>query len=283
MAIDFPNSPSVNDKFTVGTKTWMWDGTTWIIYSAGTVNAHAGTHAFGSSDPILITANQISDFNASAVTANSSHINATTSVHGISNTANLVYTSDSRLTNSRTPNTHASSHSSGGSDAITIAESQVTNLVTDLGLKAALDSPTFTGTPSAPTAAVDTSTTQIATTAYVNNQGYLKSSTAASTYLTTSSAVSTYATLVSPYFSGTPSAPTASSGTNNTQLATTAFVATALLQKSGSVAISATAPATPSIGDVWVDTSATVSTSDPSTYATKSDLSQIEILALLGL
>ena len=49
--------------------------------------------------------------------------------------------------------------------------------------RAPLASPTFTGTPAAPTAAVDTNTTQLATTAYVVGQGYLKSSTASSTYL----------------------------------------------------------------------------------------------------
>lgn len=49
--------------------------------------------------------------------------------------------------------------------------------------RAPLASPTFTGTPVAPTAAVDTNTTQIATTAYVVAQGYLKSATASSTYL----------------------------------------------------------------------------------------------------
>lgn len=48
---------------------------------------------------------------------------------------------------------------------------------------APLASPTFTGTPAAPTAAVDTNTTQLATTGYVVGQGYLKSATAASTYL----------------------------------------------------------------------------------------------------
>jgi hypothetical protein len=47
---------------------------------------------------------------------------------------------------------------------------------------APLASPTFTGTPAAPTAAVDTNTTQLATTAYVVGQGYLKSATASSTY-----------------------------------------------------------------------------------------------------
>lgn len=57
-------------------------------------------------------------------------------------------------------------------------------------------SPSLTGTPVAPTAAVDTNTTQIATTAYVIGQGYLKSATAASTYLTQANAASTYAPLI---------------------------------------------------------------------------------------
>jgi len=47
------------------------------------------------------------------------------------------------------------------------AESDITNLVSDLGLKAPLTNPTFTGVPAAPTASVGTNTTQIATTAFV--------------------------------------------------------------------------------------------------------------------
>ena len=31
MAIDFPNSPANNDSFTVGTATWMYNGTAWVI------------------------------------------------------------------------------------------------------------------------------------------------------------------------------------------------------------------------------------------------------------
>jgi len=79
-------------------------------------------------------------------------------------------------------------------------------------------SPTFTGEPIAPTAAVDTNTTQIATTAFVIGQGYLKFATASSTY----------APLSSPALTGTPTAPTASNATNTTQIATTAFVQTAV-------------------------------------------------------
>ena len=57
------------------------------------------------------------------------------------------------------------------------------------------ESPTLTGTPLSTTAAVDTNTTQIATTAFVIGQGYLKSSTASSTY----------APIASPTFTGTVS------------------------------------------------------------------------------
>lgn len=28
-AIDFPDSPSVNDEFTSGDKTWIWNGSVW--------------------------------------------------------------------------------------------------------------------------------------------------------------------------------------------------------------------------------------------------------------
>lgn len=52
---------------------------------------------------------------------------------------------------------------------IAITESQVTNLTTDLAAKAPLNSPNLTGTPTAPTAAAGTNTTQIATTAFVHD------------------------------------------------------------------------------------------------------------------
>ena len=78
--------------------------------------------------------------------------------------------------------------------------------------KAALSSPTFTGTPAAPTATSGTNTTQIATTAFVTTE--------------ISNSASTKANIASPTFTGVPAAPTASAGTNTTQIATTAFVRT---------------------------------------------------------
>jgi hypothetical protein len=91
-------------------------------------------------------------------------------------------------------------------------------LNTDLELKANIASPTFTGTPSAPTASAGTNTTQVATTAFVTTADALK------------------ANIASPTFTGTPSAPTASAGTNTTQVATTAYsLAASLAAVTGSV------------------------------------------------
>jgi len=85
-------------------------------------------------------------------------------------------------------------------------------------LKSPTLSPPFTGTPTAPTAASDTSTTQIATTEFVINQGYLKNSLA----------LSTYAPLASPALTGNPTTTTQTLGNSSTRIATTAFVANAL-------------------------------------------------------
>ena len=82
-------------------------------------------------------------------------------------------------------------------------------LYTTIATKANLTSPALTGTPTAPTAAAGTNTTQLATTAFVTAADNLK------------------ANLASPTFTGTPAAPTAAAGTNTTQLATTAFVTAA--------------------------------------------------------
>ena len=104
-----------------------------------------------------------------------------------------------------------------------------------LPLKADLASPTFTGTPSAPTAAENSNTTQIATTAFVIGQASatvpLVNGTAAigaSVKYARADHVhptdTTRAPLASPALTGTPTAPTAALNTNTTQLATTAFV-----------------------------------------------------------
>jgi hypothetical protein len=120
--------------------------------------------------------------------------------------------------------------------------------------RAALASPTFTGTPAAPTAAADTNTTQLATTAFVVGQASSTSpamdgTAAVGTSLKYARADHVHASdtskanLASPTFTGTPAAPTAAAGTNTTQLATTAFV-TAAVPAFASVAQSRTGTST---------------------------------------
>lgn len=100
---------------------------------------------------------------------------------------------------------------------------------------APLASPTFTGTPAAPTAAVNTNTTQLATTAFVLGQAANLVPTVDGTATIGTSlryarldhihpTDTSRAPLASPTFTGIPAGPTASPGTNTTQFATTAFV-----------------------------------------------------------
>jgi hypothetical protein len=88
-------------------------------------------------------------------------------------------------------------------------------------LYATLASPTLTGTPLSTTAAADTNTTQIATTAYVVGQGYLKSSTASSTYAALTGAQLVRPNLTTATETVTVSA-TAATGTVDVDLSTSA-------------------------------------------------------------
>ncbi|PTE19391.1 hypothetical protein C5F48_23175 [Cereibacter changlensis JA139] len=107
--------------------------------------------------------------------------------------------------------------------------------------KAPLASPAFTGTPTAPTAAVATNTTQIATTAFVQAKvaALVNASPAALDTLyelaaalgndpnfatTVTNAIAQKAPLASPGFTGAPTAPTPAAGENSPQIATTEWV-----------------------------------------------------------
>ena len=38
MALNFPNSPSLNDEYTFGNKTWIWNGAAWKLKTDGAIN-----------------------------------------------------------------------------------------------------------------------------------------------------------------------------------------------------------------------------------------------------
>ncbi|EGI8446793.1 phage tail protein [Escherichia coli] len=111
--------------------------------------------------------------------------------------------------------------------------------------------PTFTGEPKAPTPAAGNNTTRIATTEFVQaaitalingapaTLGTLKEIAAAINNdpkfsTTINNALALKAPLSSPALTGTPTAPTAAQSVNNTQIATTAFVKSAIAAMVGS-------------------------------------------------
>lgn len=122
-----------------------------------------------------------------------------------------------------------------------------------IALKSNLNSPTFTGSPLAPTPASSDNSTKIATTSFVQTAVTNKANDLTSAYqLYTNSAVTTFSNsnnialalksnLNSPEFTGVPRAPTAAVTDNSTQIATTAFTNAALfaLQSQLNGAISA--------------------------------------------
>jgi hypothetical protein len=95
---------------------------------------------------------------------------------------------------------------------------------TALAAKAPLASPTFTGTPTAPTPSSSDNTTKVATTEYVKDQNYLTSVTASDVGLGNVTNESKATMFASPTFTGTPTAPTPSSSDNTTKVATTEYV-----------------------------------------------------------
>ena len=108
-----------------------------------------------------------------------------------------------------------------------------------LATKADLASPTFSGTPSAPTPATNDLSAHLATTAFVNNRinSVYTAADVLAKLLTVDGpgsgldsdklggvASSAYALLASPSFTGTPNVPNITAGANDTRIANTQFV-----------------------------------------------------------
>lgn len=209
-----------------GTSKYLREDATWqtITASSGTV------YYVGLSLPNIYNVSTSSVISSGTLTAAFNTQASGTFLRGPNNTAVVGTPTFGILVQSDIPN---------------IAEYQVTNLVSDLALKAPLDSPSLIGIPTAPTAALNTNTTQIATTAFVSSATAALVNSAPSTLdtlkelsdalgadpnfaTTITNSLALKAPLVSPTFTGTPAGPTATGGTNTTQIATCAFVTTAV-------------------------------------------------------
>lgn len=129
------------------------------LSNARTPSTHASSHATGGSDELTCA-----DIGAATSShthgnlTNSGAIGTTSGLPVITTTSGVLTTgafgtssgtfcqgNDSRLSNARTPSTHASSHASGGSDEVTLAIGQITGLQTALDGKVASNTTGITG------------------------------------------------------------------------------------------------------------------------------------------
>ena len=136
--------------------------------------------------------------------------------------------------------------------AINDDASYAAGITTALGLKAPIASPTFTGT-------VGGITKDMVGLANVDNTTDANKPVSTATQ----TALNLKANLASPTLTGTPLAPTAVTGTNSTQIATTAFVKTEISNSVQPGAVYQTsAPSSPAVGQIWIDSDEDVTTFD---------------------
>ena len=92
MAIDFPNSPALNDEFTVGTTTWMYNGTAWVV-SLGDASIATGAITADKIASDAVTTAKILDANVTAAKLANTAVTA-----GTYTTANITVDAQGRLT-----------------------------------------------------------------------------------------------------------------------------------------------------------------------------------------
>ena len=227
LAADMPKTATTGATNNYGFYSSVVDasGTNWAFYAAGTAPSY-----FGGAVTIIGT----TTFSGSTV--------ATTQAAG-TNTTQIATTAFVNAERSNTA-TLTNKTINLANNTLTATSAQIAAAVTDetgTGSLVFSVSPTFTGAPIAPTAVAGTNTTQIATTAFVQTAvgNVINAAPAALDTLnelaaalgndanfasTVTNSLALKAPLANPTFTGIPAAPTATAGTNTTQIATTAFV-----------------------------------------------------------
>jgi hypothetical protein len=155
--LNFPSSPNTNDTYAFGGKTWTYNGTAWKLNSTAltTTNVAEGNNLYftnaRSRAAISVAGSGSYDNTTGVITVTG----GVTSVNGQTGAATGFATTANSLS-------QFASTTSAELATLISDETGTGNLVFSV-------SPALTGTPTAPTAANNVSTTQIATTEFVKN------------------------------------------------------------------------------------------------------------------
>ena len=171
MAINFPNSPSSGDTHSVSGKIWQWDGEKWKAYGAsiapGILKIDTANNRVGINQTTPTVALDVTG--GMRVTGDLTIEGTTTTIESTTIAAQTSLTFEGATADDF--ETTLTLVDPTADRTITLPTNTGTvALTSDLSTYATLASPTLTGVPAAPTAAADTNTTQIATTAYVQTE-----------------------------------------------------------------------------------------------------------------
>jgi len=142
MAIDFPNSPTLNQDFTVNTTTWTYDGAKWVLKTYNSLHAVPVTAMMLWANTTYPTGWLLADGSAISRSTYSDLFAAIGTTYGVGDGSTTFNIPSMPSAGSGSPNTiikvtnsgalepsaisHASNHTEGGSDVVTVTGNQIT-------------------------------------------------------------------------------------------------------------------------------------------------------------
>ena len=146
MAIDFPNSPTLNQDYTVGTTTWTYDGTKWILKTYNSLHAVPVTAMMLWANTTYPTGWLLADGSAISRTTYSDLFTAIGTTYGVGDGSSTFNLPNMPSAGTGSPNTiikvtnsgalepsaisHAANHTQGGSDVVSVTLNQVPSFQT---------------------------------------------------------------------------------------------------------------------------------------------------------
>jgi microcystin-dependent protein len=146
MAIDFPNSPTLNQDYTVGTTTWTYDGSKWVLKTYNSLHAVPVTAMMLWANTTYPTGWLLADGSAISRTTYADLFTAIGTTYGVGDGSTTFNLPNMPSAGTGSPNTiikvtnsgalepsaisHAANHTEGGSDVVTVTGNQISNYQT---------------------------------------------------------------------------------------------------------------------------------------------------------